>query len=141
MDDAAALLAAEHAWTAAMAAHDLPALERIVAPDCRLIVGVTGKPLQVMSRERWLGTIHLYQVESVAFEDVQTTVAGDIGIVTLLWTQKASVSGVDRSATFFVTDLWRREPGGWQVFERHSSRPETPAASSDVLSELSRPSS
>lgn len=139
MDDAAALLAAEHAWTAAMAAHDLPALERIVAPDCRLIVGVSGKPLQVMSRERWLGSIHLYQFESVAFEDVQTTAAGEIGIVTLLWTQKASVNGVDRSATFFITDLWRREQGVWRVFERHSSRPEARTASSEMLSELSRP--
>lgn len=139
MDDAAALLAAEHSWTAAIAAHDLSALERIIAPEYRLIVGVSGKPLQVMSRERWLGSIHLYQFESVAFEDVQTTAAGEIGIVTLLWTQKASVNGIDRSATFFITDLWRREQGVWRVFERHSSRPEAPTASSEMLSELSRP--
>ncbi len=119
-----------------MAAHDLTALEQIVAPDCRLIIGVAGRPLQIMSRERWLSTIHLYQPESIIFDDTHTTVAGDIGIVTLLWTQKASVNGVDRSATFFITDLWRREDGVWRVFERHSSRPEAPTASSDALRDL-----
>ena len=132
------LIAAEHRWTDAMRTHDLAALEQIVAEDCRLIVGVLGRPLQIMSRERWLSTIDLYEPEWVTFDDVQTTVAGDIGIVTMLWTQKATVNGVDRSATFFITDLWRRENGDWRVFERHSSRPETPTASSDELRAMSR---
>ncbi len=138
MSDSEALIAAEHAWKEAMAAHDLAALDAIVADDCRLIVGVLGRPLQVMSRERWLGTIHLYEPEWITFDDVQTTVAGDIGVVTMLWSQKATVQGVDRSATFFITDLWRREGGRWRVFERHSSRPEQPTASSDALRDMSR---
>lgn len=137
MSDVEALIAAEHAWTNAMKAHDRAALERIVAPDCRLIVGVAGRPFQIMSRERWLGTIHLYQPEWIRFDDIQVTVAGDVGIVSILWSQKAAVDGVDRSATFFVTDIWRREGAGWQVIERHSARPETPTASTDALRDMS----
>jgi ketosteroid isomerase-like protein len=139
MNDSDALIAAEHAWKDAMAAHDRAALDRIVAPDCRLIVGVAGRPFQIMSRERWLGTIHLYEPEWIRFDDLQVTVAGDIGIVSILWTQKATVQGVDRSATFFVTDIWRRDNGEWRVIERHSARPEAPTASSDALRDLSRP--
>lgn len=138
MNDADALIAAEHAWTEAMKAHNLDALEQIVAPDCRLIVGVAGRPFQIMSRERWLSTIHLYEPEWIRFDDVQVTVAGDVGIVSILWTQKATVQGVDRSATFFVTDIWRRDDGTWRVIERHSARPETPTASSDALRDMSQ---
>ncbi|HYO88092.1 MAG TPA: nuclear transport factor 2 family protein [Candidatus Limnocylindrales bacterium] len=137
MNDPAALMTAEHAWKDAMAAHDRAALEQLVAPDFRLIVGVAGRPLQVMTRERWFGSIHLYEIETASFDDAQTTLAGDIGIVTLLWTQRATVNGADRSATFFITDLWRYEHNNWRVFERHSSRPEPPTASSETLKRFS----
>ena len=45
----------------------------------------------------------------------------------MLWRQRASLRGADRSAQFTLTDIWVKQANGWRLAERHSSRPEHPA--------------
>ncbi|MEO7365106.1 MAG: hypothetical protein ABIW03_02170 [Sphingomicrobium sp.] len=50
----------------------------------------------------------------------------------------ATISGIDRSGRYFVTDLRRRAAGGtheWQICVRYSSRPGEPDASVRALLE------
>ncbi len=40
---------------------------------------------------------------------------------------KATVFGQDRSGVFILSDVWRRGPGGWQIWRRHSTPLDAPA--------------
>jgi len=64
----------------------------------------------------------------MTIDDIHARVYGDVGVVTLIWTQRAFVSGGERSGTFFITDIWLKTPDGWRITERHSSRPEPATA-------------
>ena len=47
-------------------------------------------------------------------------------VALLLFTQKATTGGQDRSAQFDITDIWVKADESWLIIERHSSRPEVP---------------
>lgn len=104
-------------------------MDRFLAPDYALIIGVRGQPLRVVPRDVWLSSLELYDIRSFSIDDFRVSVRGDVAVVTMLFTQDAVVGPDrrDRSAQFMITDIWVRHPGGWRVAERHSSRPEQPA--------------
>jgi ketosteroid isomerase-like protein len=58
---------------------------------------------------------------------MQIHVYGDTAVVLMLYTQKATVRGQDRSGQLVITDIWVNGSKGWRIVERHSSRPEVPA--------------
>ena len=55
-------------------------------------------------------------------------VYGNTSIALLLFTQKATTGGQDRSAQFDITDIWVKAGESWLITERHSSRPEVVVA-------------
>ena len=123
-----AVRAAEQEWNAAIDRRDAAAMQGFLAPTYFLAVGVQGRPVQVIPRETWLASLPLYDIRSYSIDDMRVNVYGDVAIVTMLFTQEAVVGPErrDRSAQFFITDVWVRHPEGWRVAERHSSRPEQP---------------
>lgn len=118
------LIALERAWANAMQTRDISQLDELVTPDFTMIIAVQGAPIQVTQREKWLAVMPFYDIREMTIDDIRAQVYGDVGIVTLLWTQRAFVKGGERSGTFFITDIWRNTVNGWRVAERHSSRPE-----------------
>jgi|SRR5687768_10886197 len=128
--DAEDVRRAEQEWNAAIDRRDAPAMQRFLAPGYFLAVGMQGESLQVVPRERWLQNLELYDIQSYSIDDMRVNVYRDAAVVTMLFTQKAVVGPQrrDRSAQFFITDIWVRHPDGWRVAERHSSRPEQPVS-------------
>lgn len=118
------LIALEHAWANAMQTRNLTQLNEMVTDNFFVTIAVQGMLLQVTHRERWLSVMPNYEIIEMTIDDIRATVYDEIGVVTLLWTQRAFVNGNERNGTFFITDIWRNTENGWRVAERHSSRPE-----------------
>ena len=119
----------EEDWNAAIDRRDVPAMQRFLAPGYFLAIGIEGQPLQIVPRDAWLRSLELYDIQSYSIDDMRIHVYQNTAVVTMLFTQKAVVGPQrrDRSAQFFITDIWVRDGDRWKVAERHSSRPERPA--------------
>ena len=123
-DDAAEVLDLERRWATAIQNRDTSAMSKFLGDDYFLAIAVQGSPIAVVPRAAWLATLKDYITESFSIDDSKVQTYGDVAIVRMLFTQKASVRGQDRSGQFFITDVWVRTASGWRVMERHSSRPE-----------------
>ena len=120
----------EKRWNNAIQAQDLAQMSQFLANGYFLAVGVQGRPLQVVPRERWLENLKFYKIHSYSIDDMKVQVYGDTAVMLMLFTQKATVGRppTDRSAQFLITDIWVKQKEGWRVAARHSSRPEQPPA-------------
>ncbi len=122
--DGAEVIVLEREWAASIKRQDVAEMEHFLADDYFLAIGVQGEKLQIVPRDTWLETLKVYETESFDIEDMHVHVYGDVAIVLMQATQKATVRGQDRSGNFVLTDVWRRQNASWRVVERHSSRPE-----------------
>jgi ketosteroid isomerase-like protein len=123
-----ALREAEDRWLKALLARDTAAADDILHPDYRLIIGIEGQPLRVMSRQQWLALLPDYRITGHSITDRRVSLYGDTAVVVMLWSQTATAPGDrDISGNFFLTDIWQNTPDGWRVIERHSSRQEKAA--------------
>lgn len=120
----------EKKWNDAIQRQDLRQMTNFLADSYFLAVAAQGRPLMTAPRERWLENLKFYKIHSYSIDDIKVNVYGDVAVVVMLYTQKATVgrNPVDRSAQFLITDIWVKQKDGWRVAERHSSRPE-PASS------------
>ena len=114
----------EKSFAEAIKARDSVRASSMQAETYFLAVGVQEKPLQIFSRSRWLQNLKNYVVESYSFDDIKVNVYGNTAVALVLFTQKATSGGRDRSAQFLLTDIWVKQDKGWVIAERHSSRPE-----------------
>jgi hypothetical protein len=137
-DSNASALAAEFAqlegaWADAVIRQDPIALEALLASDYALVV--SAAPDRVVSRATWLEqALGQYRVRSAQISGLAVRPASDdVANVSLLLALEASVGNVSRSTTFFIVDVWRQSPRGWQVVTRYSSRPEEVSASSRAV--------
>ena len=123
----------ERAWADAVVRQDRAVLEGLLAPDYALVV--SAAPDRPVRRATWLEqAVGPYRMRSYQIDALMARpVADGLVAVNLLLTIEASVSGVDRSVTFFIVDVWRRAENGWQVVLRYSSRPEDASASSRAV--------
>ena len=111
-------------WVAANKNRDDKRISQLQADGFFLAVGMQGAPLRIVAREAWMENLKSYLTESYNIDDMRVSVYGDTAVVLMLFTQKATAGGRDRSAQFVITDIWVKRRGGWRVAERHSSRPE-----------------
>jgi len=137
-DIAATVLTRSNRWMQAWVNQDRAALEDSLAPDFALTV--SANPTQPMHRDRWLATCDIYTCTSFAYRDVEVReLAPGLAVMSSVADQQASLNGVDRSGSFFLTDVWRLEPdGAWRVCARYSSHPEPAGASAATLGALGR---
>ena len=113
-------------WMNAWKAKDTVLLEKILAPDYRLLALINGDLVSI-NRTRWLKTVPMYVPKSFRYYDFDIRVYGNTAIVQSKFDQEATLNGQDRSGTFQLTDVWVKNKGGWQVVHRHSTlKPKTP---------------
>ncbi len=118
----------ERKWAAAFARKDIAALQEMMADGYSLVIAVEGLPLQVVGRDAWLEALEHYEVQEASVDHIHVRIYDCVAVALMLWRQKATLEGADRSAVFMLTDIWVDVGGEWKLAERHSSRPEHPGA-------------
>ena len=116
----------EKSFAAAIKSQDTVETKKFLSDTYFLAIGVQGMPLQIVSRERWLSGLKDYVTESFSIDDIKVNIYGGTAVAMLMYSQKATVRGQDRSAQFMLTDIWIKGDKGWMIAERHSGRPEIP---------------
>ena len=116
----------EKSFATAIKSQDTIQTKKFLSDTYFLAIGLQGMPLQIVSRERWLSGLKDYVTESFSIDDIKVNIYGSTAVVILMYSQKATVRGQDRSAQFVLTDIWIKGDKGWMIAERHSSRPEIP---------------
>jgi ketosteroid isomerase-like protein len=116
----------EKSFAAAIKTQDTLQTKRFQANNYFLAYAVQGMPIQIAPKQSWLNLLKDYVTESFAIDDIKVNVYGKTAIAMLLFTQKATVRGQDRSGQFVLTDIWHKGKKGWLIAERHSSRPGPP---------------
>lgn len=125
-------------WMQAWVSQDRAVLEESLALDFALTV--SAMPERRMDRALWLAICDTYRCSSFTYRGVQVRELGPgIAVMSAIADQQARLGEVDRSGSFFLTDVWRLEPDGqWRVCARYSSHPEPAGASSSALEGLGR---
>lgn len=118
----------EQQWAETIQRQDVAAMSSFLADGYFLAIAVQGQPIRLVTRDAWLAALKDYQTHSFHIDHFQVHLYGTTAVVFMLFAQQATIRGQDRSAQFAITDVWVRQENGWRVAERHSSRPEVPAA-------------
>jgi ketosteroid isomerase-like protein len=118
----------EASFADAVKAQDSAKASQLQSESFFLAIGVQQMPIQIVTKSQWLSTLKYYVTESYKIDDIKVNIYGNTAVVLMLFTQKATVRGQDRSAQFYITDIWNKTDSGWKISERHSSRPEQPSA-------------
>jgi ketosteroid isomerase-like protein len=119
--------ACERELQAAVAARDLPKLDRLLGQEFTLTTGRPGNA--VRGRAEYLEiTASRYAIDEYRFDELEVIELGPgAAVVRSRYAQRGSMDGADRSQPFLMTDVWAHRPAGWQLVTRHVS----PLASSD----------
>ena len=115
----------ERAWNDAILSRNVDSASNFQAPEFRLVIGVEGQPLQVVTRELWLSALPRYVIRRHQITDMHVSIWNDLAVATLAITQNAEpLNGRDISGNFLITDIWVLRDEKWLIAERHSSRQE-----------------
>jgi hypothetical protein len=100
---------------------DAKILDHLVGPEFTL--RVADIPQGSLPRAIWMdNTLNRRKAESCEQRyHAGRKLADDIGVVSLIWAQRATTDGRDISADFYVVDFWKRSGADWQIFARYSS--------------------
>ena len=100
---------------------DAKILDSLVGPDYTL--RVADIPQSSLPRAIWMdNTLNKRKAESCEQRfHAGRKLADDIGVVSLIWAQRATTDGRDISADFYVVDFWKRTGADWQIIARYSS--------------------
>jgi ketosteroid isomerase-like protein len=111
---------AANAWMAAAFSRDLDTCARVLADEFTM---VTDRGSQI-DKTQWLHNVQHRMGGDVppAFLDPQIRVLGDTALMTSRNILRASFDGKDWSAELYLTDVWIRRDGRWQILRRHASR-------------------
>lgn len=124
--------ALQQEWMDSWVRQDRASLERILAPDYSLTI--SAMPERPISRDQWMATISRYTAKGFEYRDMKVRLFGDVAVVSSIGRGiGANVNGVDRSFPFFLTDVWVKRDGRWQVAARYSSLPESGSDSSKAV--------
>ncbi len=113
----------EKSFARAIKSQDTMQTKHFQADTYFLAYTVQGMPIQA-----WLNLLKDYVTESYSIDDIKVNVYGKTAIAMLMFTQKATVRGQDRSGQFVLTDIWNKSANGWLIAERHSTRPGPPVS-------------
>ena len=113
--------ARERELQAAVAARDLPTLDRLLGPEFTLTTGRPGN--EVRGRAEYLEiTASRYTIDEYRFDELEVIeLAPGAAVVRSRYAQHGSMDGADRTQPFLMTDVWAHRPAGWQLVTRHVS--------------------
>jgi Domain of unknown function (DUF4440) len=100
---------------------DAKILDHLVGPEFTL--RVADIPQSSLPRAIWMdNTLNRRKPESCEQNyHAGRKLADDVGVVSLIWAQRATADGRDISADFYVVDFWKRSGADWQIIARYSS--------------------
>jgi ketosteroid isomerase-like protein len=117
----------ERSFAASIKTQDTTETKKFQTDTYFLAYTVQGMPIQIVPRQAWLGLLKdSYVTESFTIDDIKVNVYGNTAVAMMMFTQKATVRGQDRSGQFVLTDIWNKGDKGWLIAERHSTRPGPP---------------
>lgn len=121
-----------HDWMMALQREDYVALEKFLAPEYALIV--SSEPTRVIARKAWLENSRMYKVHEFFQSGLVARRVGETVVTSFVHKQKATVgpNKVDRSADFWIVDVWRKVDGAWKVASRYSGKVEEAARSASA---------
>ena len=113
--------ALERTLQSAVAARDMPALERLLGQEFTLTTGRPGH--EVRGRAEYLEVTASPQVNAaVRFDELAVAELGPgAALVRSRYVQRGAMDGADRSQPFLMSDVWAHRPAGWQLVSRHVS--------------------
>jgi ketosteroid isomerase-like protein len=108
---------AHEAWMATAARNDLAACDRFIADEFTMVARGTE-----FDKAQWMrNTERRVALEPVQFLDQRVYVYGDTAVMTQRSIRRYTMDGKDLSGEFFITDVWVRRDGRWQVVRRHGA--------------------
>lgn len=113
------VLATLHDWLNALAANDLPRIERIIADDYR----ITLSDGRVLDKDQDLAPLKSGKLRFTAADaqDVVIRVFGTTAVVTGMGTYTAEVDGKEAHFKERFTDVYVKRKGRWQPVASHST--------------------
>ena len=114
----------EQQWGEAFVNRDFAFIERIVAPEYRLVVAHPDGSVAIIRRKEWMKNTREWTHQAFTIEVVDVNRAGDTAVVSAqgLWTVAMRPGTAPQPIRFFVTDTWVRRHGEWHVVHRYSHR-------------------
>ena len=114
----------EQQWGEAFVKRDFNFIERIVAPEYRLVGASPDGTYGITRRAEWMKNSRAFTHHAFAVETVDVNRIGDTAVASAqgLWTVSMRPGEAPRRLRFFVTDTWVRHAGQWQVIHRYSHR-------------------
>lgn len=119
----------ERKWGEAFVSRDFDFIDRIVAPEYRLVVAAPDGSYGLTPRDAWMKNARVFTHHAFAVETLDVNRAGDTAVASAhgLWTVSFAPGQPPTPVRFFVTDTWLRRNGRWQVIHRYSHRlPDAP---------------
>lgn len=125
----AELVSLERQWSQAFVTRDFDFIERIVAPEYRLVGSSPDGKYDITRRAEWMKNSRAFRTSAFVIEAVDVNRAGNTAVVSAqgVWTVSRTPGEAPRALRFFVTDTWLRRSGRWQVIHRYSHRLTTAA--------------
>ena len=109
-------------WMEAASRKDEPLLNTILGDEYVLISARLG----FVDREGWLAMGPDYEIQEFEYLESDIHVYGATAVSNSRYRQKATFKGQDLSALFYLTDVWVKRDGRWQVVTRHSTIAQSP---------------
>jgi ketosteroid isomerase-like protein len=110
------IVALYHEWMSAGQRKDLATLDRILGQEYAYCSSGQGR----QTRQQWLDTVAIYDLESFEFLTIDVRLYGDIAVAFPHYRQTAILDGAPRSGDFLITDVWACRNNTWQVVARSS---------------------
>ena len=128
-DTASEIAAIEQAWGEAFMKKDRAFIEKLVAPEFKLM-GSEGGEVEFTPRERWLANYERFVFHEFEVRTIDVVDSGDTAVATVTGRWKVGRVGLPgtRETGFILSDTFVRRGGAWQVVYRHSAPAPLPAA-------------
>ena len=130
-DTASDIAAIEQAWGEAFLKGDHAYLEKLVAPEFKLVNSDDGK-VEFTPRAKWFANAAGFDFHEFDVQTTDVVVNGDTAVATSVGRWNIGRKGLPgtRETGFIVSDTFVRRNGAWQVIYRHSAPRPLPAAAS-----------
>ncbi len=128
-DTRSEIAAIEQAWGEAFLKRDRAFLDKLVAPEFKLM-SAEGGEVDFTPRDRWFANAERFVFHEFEVKTVDVVEAGDTAVATVTGRWKIGRVGLPgtRETGFIVSDTFVRRGGAWQVIYRHSSPRPLPQA-------------
>jgi ketosteroid isomerase-like protein len=113
---------AQQHWMEAAIRKEDPDLRKILGDEYHLIAGRLG----FVDRDSWLAMGADYTIEEFDYLESDIYVYGAVAVSNSRYQQEATYKGESISGEFYLTDVWVKRDGRWQVVTRHSSFANSP---------------